>query len=211
MPTLQQAQSWYAGSDPIHGFDHILRVYHMAERLGPLEGADMDVLRAAVLLHDADGAAPGSAERKNHHLASAEFADQVLTAEGWPAERIAAVQHCIRAHRFRDNREPPATPEARVIFDADKLDVIGAVGVARVIAYAVKVGQPVFAPPSARFLASGEPEPDEPHSAYHEFLFKLSRIRERLFTPAARQIAEERHDYIAGFFERLQQEMAAER
>ncbi len=211
MPTLEQARQWYSDADPVHDFAHIQRVYAMAERLAAAEGADLEIVRAAALLHDAEGSRAGSSARAGHHLASADFAAEVLSAEGWAADRIAAVQHCIRAHRFRDNREPPATPEARVIFDADKLDVIGAVGVARVIAYAVKVGQPVFAPPSARFLASGEPEPDEPHSAYHEFLFKLSRIRERLFTPAARQIAEERHDYIAGFFERLQQEMAAER
>lgn len=210
MPTLQQAQSWYAGSDPIHGFDHILRVYHMAERLGPLEGADMDILRAAVLLHDADGAAPGSAERKNHHLASAEFADQVLTAEGWPAERIAAVQHCIRAHRFRGTGEGPQTPEAQVLFDADKLDVLGAVGVARVVGYAAINGQPVYAEPSARFIATGEKEPGEPHSAYHEYLFKLRRIKDRLFTDAARRLAEERDAYLHDYFQRLASEIAGE-
>lgn len=211
MPSLQQARSWYSNSDPVHDFAHIERVYQMADKLAVEEGADLEIVHAAALLHDAEGSTSGSESRADHHHASADFAAEILSKEGWPADRIAAVQHCIRAHRFRDNREPPATIEAKVIFDADKLDVIGAVGVMRVIAYAVLAGQPTFAQPSEKFLASGEAEPGEPHSAYHEYLFKLSKIKTRLFTRTARRIAEERHAYIAGFFERLQEEMKAER
>ena len=203
MPTIEQARTWYADSDPVHDFDHILRVYNMAERLGVQMGADMDILRAAALLHDAEGATPGGEGRKEHHLASAEFAERILSEEAWPAERIAAVQHCIRAHRFRGTGEGPQTVEARVLFDADKLDVLGAIGVARVVAYAVLNRQPIYAQPSERFLASGEKEPGELHSAYHEFLFKLVKIKGRLFTSEARQIAVEREVYLAEFFRRL--------
>jgi uncharacterized protein len=210
MPTIEQARTWYADSDPVHDFDHILRVYNMAERLGAQMGADMDILRAAALLHDAEGATPGGAGRKEHHLASAEFAERVLSEEGWPAERIAAVQHCIRAHRFRGTGEGPQTVEARVLFDADKLDVLGAIGVARVVAYAALNRQPIYAQPSARFLASGEKEPGEMHSAYHEHLFKLVKIKGRLFTPAARAIAEERETYLGEFFQRLGKEINGE-
>ncbi len=210
MPTIEQARPWYAGADPVHDFDHILRVYHTAERLGPPAGADMEILRAAVLLHDAEGAAPGGRGRKQHHLASAEFAERVLSAEGWPPERIAAVLHCIRAHRFRGTGEAPQTPEAQVLFDADKLDVLGAVGVARVVAYAALNGQPFFARPSEGFLAGGEKEPGEPHSAYHEFLFKLRRVQERMFTPQGRALAEERTAYLAEYFARLEREINGE-
>ena len=85
--------------------------------------------------------------------------------------------------------------------------MLGAVGVARVVAYAALNNQPVYAQPSALFLASGQKEPGEPHSAYHEFLFKLVKIKERLFTSAAREIAVEREAYLAEFFERLAAEM----
>lgn len=210
MPTLEQARGWYAGADPVHDFDHILRVYRLAERLGPQLGADMEILRAAALLHDATGAAPGSHGRKEHHLTSADFAAQVLAEEGWAGERIAAVQHCIRAHRFRGTGEAPQTPEAMALFDADKLDVLGAVGVARVVAYAALYGTPVYAPPSQRFLEHGEKEPGEAHSAYHEYLFKLRRVKERMFTDAARALAEEREAYLGQFFERLKSEYAGE-
>ena len=123
--------------------------------------------------------------------------------EGWPEERISAVQHCIRAHRFRDDSEPPHTLEAQVLFDADKLDAIGAIGVARAMAYAARAGQPAYAPPSEQFLRSGKTEAGEPHSAYHEYRFKLVRLKDRLFTPAARHIAEGRHQQMAAFFEQL--------
>jgi uncharacterized protein len=206
MPTLEQARTWYASADPVHDFDHILRVYRMAERLAQAEGADLEIVHAAALLHDAEGTTPGGAERASHHYSSAEFAAEVLRAEDWPPERIAAVQHCIRAHRFRDDREPPATIEAKCLFDADKLDVLGAIGACRTAAYAALDGQPFFAVPSRRFLTTGQKEVDEPHSAYHEFLFKLRKIKDRLFTPTAKALAVERHAYLAGFFERLIEE-----
>jgi uncharacterized protein len=212
MPTIDQARLWYLDLDPVHGFDHVLRVYRMAERLALAEGADLEIVRAAALLHDAEGSATAGGEigRSNHHHASSEFARQELEAEGWPPERITAVQHCIRAHRFRDNSEPPQTLEARILFDADKLDVIGAIGVVRTVAFDVVVGQPVYSEPSQRFLSTGEKEPGEPHSSYHEYLFKLSRIKDRLFTPTAHVIAEERHRFMAEFFTRLAAEERGE-
>jgi len=202
MPSIESAQAWYPQNDPVHGFDHVLRVFALAERIAKAEGANTDVVRAAALLHDASGGETGSAGRGEHQHLSAEFARQVLEAEAWPEEAIAAVQHCVRAHRFRGT-EQPETLEAKVLFDADKLDVIGAFGVARTIAYDVTVGQPIFAEPSAGFLATGEGEAGEPHSSYHEYLFKLSKIKDRLFTLTARQIAEGRHQFLVDFFEQM--------
>jgi uncharacterized protein len=205
MPTIDQAHHWYPDLDPVHGFDHVLRVYRMAERLALVEGADVEIVHAAALLHDAEGSATAGGEigRSNHHHASSEFARQILQAENWLPERIVAVQHCIRAHRFRDNSEPPQSLEAKILFDADKLDVIGAIGVVRTVAFDIVVGQPVYSEPSQLFLSTGEKEPGEPHSSYHEYLFKLSRIKDRLFTATARAIAEERHQFMAEFFTRL--------
>ncbi len=214
MPSIEQAKNWYPINDAVHGFDHVLRVLAMAERLALAEGADWEIVRAAVLLHDAETAVssePSASERSDHHLSSAELAGQVLAAEGWPAERIAAVQHCIRAHRFRDDREQPETVEAQVLFDADKLDAIGAIGAARAIAYAAQAGQPAFAQPSQRFLETGQAEPGEPHSAYHEYVFKLSKLQDRLYTPTARQIGAQRQVYLQDFFIRLASEITGER
>lgn len=227
MITLEEARNWYPDEDPVHGFDHVLRVTRLAEMLGEALGADLGILRAAALLHDASGAAPdaeqgsgaqdlGGAEaaqeqgaRASHERESAAFARSVLEAKGWGAERIEAVAHCIRAHRYR-GREAPISLEAQILFDADKLDVLGAFGVARTIGYAMQAGQPVYAEPSPRFLEHGVLEPDEPHSAYHEYLFKLRNVQGRLHTEAARRMGSERHAVMAAFFEQLAAEAQGE-
>ncbi|HEY6074783.1 MAG TPA: HD domain-containing protein [Anaerolineales bacterium] len=241
MPTIEQASHWYPLHDPVHGFDHVLRVVRLAERLAQAEGADPEIVRAAALLHDAqgdemlatseDGHSTRSEEggpdrliegstdhlnevghaREAHHHISAVFAARVLRLEGWPEERIAAVQHCIRAHRFRDRREPPQTLEAQVLFDADKLDAIGAIGAARAVAYAAQAGLPAYSPPSEQFRRTGQLEPGEIHSAYHEYLFKLSKLEERLYTPTARSIAVGRHHFMDGFFQQIIAETEGQR
>ena len=204
MPTIQQARSWYSDADPVHDFDHILRVYRLAERLALAEGADLEIVRAAALLHDAEGSDPSDpSKRATHQHASADFAALVLTQEAWAPERIAAVQHCIRAHRYRDTSETPATLEAQIIFDADKLDAIGAVGIARVIAYSARTARPFYAPPSEQFLKTGQKEPGEAHTSYHEQIFKLSKIKERIYTKTGQAIAADRHQYIQDYFKRL--------
>ncbi len=210
MLNLEKAKKWYSNTDAVHDFSHIERVYRMAERLAKTEGADLEIVRAAALLHDADGTTPGSESRLEHHLRSAEIAGSVLKAEGWPEERIQAVLHCIRAHRFRDDREPPATIEAKCLFDADKLDVLGAIGAVRVTVYAALAGTPFYAKPSEQFLHTGREEPGELHSAYHEHLFKLRKIESRLFTNSAKKIARQRTVYLEKFFERLISEINGE-
>lgn len=202
MPSIEQARGWYTDSDPVHDFEHVLRVYRMAERLAEAEGADLEIVHAAALLHDAQGSAADSELRSEHQYASANFAAQVLSAEGWDAERIEAVQHCIRAHRYRGT-EKPETLEAKIIFDADKLDVLGAIGAARVIGYATQAGTPWYVPPSEQFIKIGKEIEGEQHSAYHEHLFKLRKVRDRMFTDSAREIAQERLRYLDEFFERL--------
>lgn len=211
MLTFDQARQWYKDTDPVHDFSHIERVYRMAERLALAEGADLEIVRAAALLHDADGTTPGSDSRLEHHLRSAEFAGTILKAEGWPQDRIEAVQHCIRAHRYRDDREPPATIEAKCLFDADKLDVLGAIGAVRATVYAALAGTPFYSQPSAQFIARGKEEPGELHSAYHEHIFKLRKVEKRMYTETAKALARERCQYLDEFFERLIAEYSGEK
>ncbi len=211
--TIDEARGWYQDADPVHDFDHVLRVYRVAERLAEAEGADLTIVRAAALLHDSCGSAPGGegTARAEHHVASANFAGEILAQKDWPQEKIRAVQHCIRAHRFRGKEDAPKTLEAKVLFDADKLDVLGAIGAARTIAYAALDGQPAYAEPSAQFLATGQKEPGERHSSYHEFLFKLRKIKDRMFTPSGKALAEGRHQVLVAFYEQLQAEVRGER
>jgi len=211
--SIEQARAFYPGDDPVHGFDHVLRVYRIAERIGREESANLEIVRTAALLHDSKGADPrGEAnEREVHHLLSAEFAGEVLLGLGWIPEKIEAVQHCIRSHRYRAQDEPPRTIEAMCLFDADKLDVLGAIGAARTTAFSAQADLPFYYEPSQLFLETGEHEPDEPHSAYHEFLFKLQFVHERLLTRAGRAIAAQRDVFLRQYFEQLQAECRGER
>ncbi len=185
MLTLNDARQWYSADDEVHGFGHIERVYRLCETIGLAEGADLEILLTAALLHDAQGSHPGGGTRNDHHLRSAEFAGKLLAEMGWGENRICAVQACIIAHRFRKD-DIPQSLEAKVLFDADKLDVIGAIGVVRALAYAFQVKVPAFYEPSQSFLKNWEKEDREPHSAYHEYLFKLKKISSILHTSTAR-------------------------
>jgi uncharacterized protein len=206
MISVEEAKGYYLEADSIHDFDHVQRVYELCRHIGEIENANWKILGTAALLHDACGAAPGTKERMEHHLASALLAEKVLTEKGWPQDEIQAVMHCIRAHRYRGT-EKPQSLEAKVLFDADKLDVLGAIGVARVIGYAAIAGEPHFSQPSQQFIDTGEKEPGEPHSAYHEYLFKLRKVKDRLHTQTALKIAEERDTYLQDYFLRLQDEI----
>ena len=185
----------------------------MAEILAQAEDADMEIVRAAALLHDAQGSETAGRDegRSDHHHVSAEFAQQRLAAESWPEDRIQAVIHCIRAHRFRDKSEQPQTIEAKVLFDADKLDAIGAIGVARALAYSIAEGLPFYSKPSDRFLKTGKTEPSEPHTAYHEHIYKLNKIKALLYTSTAQSIAGERHRLMDEYFMQLAAEFNAEK
>lgn len=203
MPSLESVRQFYPADDFVHGFDHIERVYRMARKLARAEKADLEIVEAAALLHDAQGSAPDGSERPNHHILSAEFAAQILKQENWEEDRIKAVQHCIRAHRFRHNGDEPMTLEAKIIFDADKLDVLGAIGAARTLGYALKAHTPFFCEPSEQFMQSGKEVAGELHSAYHEYLFKLSKISSLLYTKTGKQIAKYRQRVLNQFFDEL--------
>ena len=208
MPTVEQARGWYTDDDPVHGFDHVLRVTRTAEEIGKQLGADLEILRAAALLHDAAGADPRE-NRAQHQNASAELARQTLQEEGWPEDRVEAVLHCIVSHRYRGKQRPKSL-EAQILFDADKLDVIGAFGVARTLGYAMQAGEPIFAEPSEQFLETGEALNEEPHSAFHEYLFKLRNVKDRLHTEPARRLAVEREKVLVSFFDQLAAEARGE-
>jgi len=198
MPTIEEARAFYPDDDPVHGFSHVLRVYRLCEKIGKEEKADLKILRAAALLHDVEGDVD---VRKNHHLAAADFAEKILIKEGWQESEIQAVLHCIRAHRFRNQEEEPITMEAKVLFDADKIDAIGAVGIARAVSYAVRAGMDVYAPPSEQYLSTGELAPGETQSVSHEYLYKLRHIKDRMFTKTGRSLAEQRHDLMVKYFD----------
>ena len=209
MITIAEARRYYEVADAVHDFDHVLRVLALAERIGQAEGADLEIVRAAALLHDAERE-QAEAAGLDHAAHAAGRAREILAGQ-MPA-KVEAVAHAIAAHRFRTGPQP-ATLEAQVLFDADKLDAIGAVGVARAFAYGGAHGQRLWAPVEAVDVARWLEEGDDPHdhTPVHEFVVKLSRLKERLFTPTGKAIAEDRHAYMVAFFQRFDAEVRGER
>ncbi|MFY0543210.1 HD domain-containing protein [Brevibacillus sp. H7] len=190
---VEKAKRYFDGQDPAHDWQHNLRVMSLCERIGREEGADMQVLRLAALLHDI-GRAEERQTKQCHAEISAREAEVLLQAEGYPTELIAVVQKAILTHRFRKNN-PPTTREEQILFDADKLDSIGAIGVARAFTYSGVIGQPIHT------------DDPEQHTPFREFAMKLSRCKDKLMTATAQSIAAERHRFMVQFFEQWEREM----
>jgi uncharacterized protein len=200
--TAEEARRYYTGADAAHDFDHVLRVLALAERIAQAEDADLEIVRAAALLHDVGRA---DEERGNgcHARIGAARAREIL--QNHPQDKVEAVIEAIVAHRFRQGPSPQSL-EAQVLYDADKLDSIGAIGIARAYAVAGHVGQRLWVK-----LAEDPVEGRDSHTPVHEFAFKLSRLKDSLFTATARQIAADRHRFMGDFFRRLAEEVQGRR
>jgi uncharacterized protein len=198
MITIEEACRHYQRAEAVHDWGHVLRVLALAERMAEAEGADLEIVRTATLLHDI--AREGS--QRDHAQVGAEMARRMLP--GHPPEKVEAVVHAIAAHRFRGG-PAPQTLEAKIVHDADKLDAIGAVGVARAFAYGGLNGQRLWAEVPPGYVESDATRNE--HTPIHEYKIKLARIRGRLLTDSGRRLAEERHAFMVAFFERLEMEV----
>ncbi len=204
--TIDLARTLYENADAAHAFDHVLRVMRLAVHLAEREGADVAVVRTAALLHDV------ADSRQDHHLASARQARSLLADA--PPDFREAVAHCIEAHRFSQPPEP-ATLEAQCLNDADKLDAIGAVGVARAFAFAGTHGNRLWTHPLPELEQIIGPNRDayrrehggtRAYTPGHELLCKLQGLADSMYTATARQMARDRHAFMLAFFRRLDEE-----
>jgi uncharacterized protein len=186
-----------------HDWAHTLRVERLCARIGPEEGADPVVLTAAAFLHDIGRSRQDeTGGAVCHAAAGADLARPLLAAAAVSAARTENILHCIRTHRFRGDAAP-RTIEAKVLFDADKLDAIGAVGVARAYLFAGEVGAVLH---EDREDIESTPAYSRADTGYREYLVKLRHIRKRMLTPTGRRLAEDRHAFMEAFFRRFLEE-----
>jgi uncharacterized protein len=204
--TLYPADADSANHDSAHDFDHVLRVVHLADRIAQAEGADRDIVQAAALLHDI-GLDEG---RAGHETSAANRAREILSAQGYDEVFCNAVAHAIESHRFRSG-PTPQTLEAQVLFDADKLDAIGAIGIARAFAFGEHRGQKLWGEVAPDYIDRPEGADPSEHTAVHEFHVKLSKIKDRMFTPIGKRLAEERHAFMVAYYEQLDREVRGEK
>ncbi len=190
--------------DAAHDTAHIDRVLYLALDIAAAEqgaghSVDYDVLLAACLLHDIGRPEQAEDESVSHALAGAEKAFAFLTAQGWPAEKAAWVADCIRTHRYRGEDEPQSL-EAKILFDADKIDVAGAVGIARTLLYAGAHACPLY---SQADLDTGEARPGMADTFLWEYRYKLENIYTRFYTEKGEAIARLRQGAAVAFYESL--------
>ena len=199
----EEAGAFFRGARGSHDWDHTERVRRLALRIGRKERADLGVLELAALLHDIGREEEDRSHgRICHGRSGAALAKGILTRHGCGPATVRAVVHAIRTHRFRKGGAP-RTLEARVLFDSDKLDSIGAVGVGRAFLFAGEIGARLH----DKEIDVRKTKPyTRDDTAYREYLVKLGRVRDRMTTGEGRRIAAERHRYMAAFFDRLNKE-----
>jgi uncharacterized protein len=199
----KEALAFFRDARGSHDWDHTERVTRLSARIGRKEGADLGILSLAALLHDIGrGEEDRSGGKICHGRTGAAMAGKLLASHGLDPAAVRAVVHCIRTHRFR-KRAVPQTIEAKVLFDADKLDSIGAVGIGRAFLFAGEVGARLH--DKNIDVRKTKPYTRE-DTAYREFLVKLGRVKGRIFTREGRRIAAERHRFMVAFFDRLNRE-----
>ena len=188
-----------------HDKYHIQRVYNLATRLAKEEKADLDAVKAAALLHDIARAQEDEGTIDDHAAEGARMARKILEEVNFPKRKIANVIHCIETHRFRKGLTPK-TLEAKILQDADRLDIIGAIGIARVFTRGGWSNKPIHdpsIPPKEKYDGKSE-------TTVNHIREKLLRITDTINTETARRIAEERHTYVEQFLARLLKEWNAE-
>jgi uncharacterized protein len=190
-------------SDAAHDEGHVMRVVANARKLAEAEGADLAVVLPAAWLHDCVVIAKNSPQRSSASRLAAERAGALLRAEGYPAQHIPAIEHAIEAHSF-SARIAPQTLEAKVVQDADRLEALGAVGIARTLITGGANGTP--------FYDFAEPFPvtrvaDDGTSIIDHFFTKLLTLAETMQTASGRAAAQQRAQFLKQFLTQLGSEI----
>jgi uncharacterized protein len=167
-----------------HGFEHTERVVELCRVLGERLGADMSVLLPAAILHDVGRGEDSHAEK------GAEKARNILETHGISGDKIERIVEAIRVHSFSGGLEA-ASPEAKILSDADKLDAMGAIGVYR----------------AGQYSGEHDRSMEDYVGHFHE---KLLTLKGLLYTDEARKLAESRHRFMESYLEEFMRELKAE-
>ena len=204
-----EAKRYFIGANGCHDWTHVDRVRNLALNVGRQEKANLFVIEIAALLHDIGRK---KEMREKGIFCHAEYgaitARKILNKYEIDLKLIDEIAHCISTHRYRKGCQPE-TLEAKVLFDADKLDSIGAVGIARDFLFAGYAGSKVIYTGNEKKLAKSGKDYSytEEDSALLEYEVKLKYIKNKIYTKAGKRIAKARHTYMADYFKRLEREI----
>ena len=182
---MEYARMIFAGDASGHDFDHTLRVFHMATRLAKEEGADLQIVQLAALLHDVDDRklSPETYEGKLRAVA-------FLKENGVDEAGIESILDIISRISFSAHLAPPETIEGKCVQDADRLDAMGAIGISRAFAYGGSRGRRMH-----------DPERMDRTTTIEHFYDKLLLLKESMHTATGRQLAQERDQFMRNYLE----------
>jgi len=198
-----------------HNLDHVFRVYNLCLLIAKHEeNVDLDVLIPSALLHDIARVEESKDKtgKLDHAILGGEIAEDILRKLQYEEEKIQRIKHCIIAHRFRTGNEPN-TIEAKILFDSDKLDAIGAIGIARTFMLSGQFGQRIIGKePLNEYMESntvenGRLKDVSKHTPFIEYEVKFKKIPDKLYTNKAKEIGKERLKFMEEYFNRLQMEI----
>lgn len=188
--------------DSAHDKEHIYRVLYNALAIADTEkDVDYEVLIAACLLHDIGRGEQFANPKLDHAEVGAQKAYRFLRDNHFSEEMAGKIRDCIRSHRFRNDCLPESI-EAKILFDADKIDVSGAIGIARTLIYKGQVSEPLYS-----LMPDGTVSDDAP-SFFHEYKYKLENIYNHFYTEKGSLIARERQSAAVSFYQDIFREVS---
>jgi uncharacterized protein len=201
--TLEEIKVMYESADPAHDFSHILRVYRSAKEIGEAEGADMQVLLYAALLHDAGAESKHSGASAESDALRLRIAEEFLEKKNLPEDLRNKILYAIEVHRFSKGIVP-ATKEAKILQDADRLDAMGAIGIARVFMTGGAMGRKFYSPEDP---FCNKRSPDDKMWNLDHFYRKILKLESGMHTETARTIAIRRAAVLKRYLGDLQKEI----
>lgn len=208
----EKAKKFFKNSSGCHDWTHVERVKKLAFKIAKAEGADLDIVELAVYLHDI-GRRREMKNRGNlcHAEEGARLAKIILKKYNFEQSVIDNITHCIISHRYRNNHTP-STIEAKVLYDADKLDSIGAIGVARDFLFAGNAGSNCLYTGNEKRIAQEKKDYSysKEDSAILEYEIKLKKVKDKMMTKAGKKIAQDRHLFMTKYFTRFWKEVSGE-
>ncbi len=193
--------------DSAHDKEHIYRVLYNALEIAKAEGhVNYDILITSCLLHDIGRKEQFKNPSLSHAIIGSQKAYDFLTEHGFEAEFAEQVKQCIQTHSYRQGH-PAQSLEAKILFDADKLDVVGAIGIARTLVYTGTISRPLYSLLPDGTVSSGEH--DTKPSFFHEYKHKLEKVYSNFYTARAAELARERECIAVNFYNCLYQEASS--
>ena len=206
---LQKISNWAAEqmekADSGHGIDHVRRVVENVQRIGHIEGAATAIVLPAAWLHDCVYVPKNSPERRQASVLAARSAEKFLESIEYPASLVPPIVHCIEAHSFSANVACQSI-EARVVQDSDRLEALGAIGLARCLMTGGSMGQRLYHPSSP--FPANRPANDNEQSVDH-FFAKLLGLHRSMQTESGRHEAKRRTEFLVVFLRQLASEIGA--